>query len=455
LPLSSLYQPEKTWLNLSEGFSDPVEPAEFPKKIIRFRNQESAFTVGLDSLTDDEWLKYFCLFKPLPNSLPKSLALRYHGHQFTHYNPDLGDGRGFLFAQLRDSNKCLLDLGTKGTGQTPYSRRGDGRLTLKGAVREALATSFLESRGVNTSKTFSIVETGENLFRNDEPSPTRSAVLVRLSQSHIRFGTFQRLAYLDEKQKINELIEYCLTNYYSQTNRENFFNEVCKNVALTTAQWMIHGFVHGVLNTDNMNITGESFDYGPYRFLPHYEPQFTAAYFDKESLYAYGKQPQMVMWNLERLKESLELVNGNLDSYMQGFETFKIEFEKNLMQLFCKKMGVLENKDPRKTKNLFLLCLQFLEKSKAPYEEFFHHLYCWHQDFNQPLKNYNLNLYDNDDIEEIEKLLATFIRDPKASIKKVSGLETLLIDEIEKIWNEIDKKDDWSLFNNKITNLKK
>ena len=125
---------------------------------------------------------------------PSPLALRYHGHQFQHYNPDLGDGRGFLFAQLYDlSDGRLLDLGTKGSGTTPYSRSGDGRLTLKGAVREALATAFLRALGVNTSKTLSIVETGEQLFRGDEPSPTRSAVLVRLSHFHVRFGTFQRL----------------------------------------------------------------------------------------------------------------------------------------------------------------------------------------------------------------------------------------------------------------------
>ena len=116
---------------------------------------------------------------PLRRGTTSPLALRYHGHQFQHYNPDLGDGRGFLFAQLYDlSDGRLLDLGTKGSGTTPYSRSGDGRLTLKGAVREALATAFLRALGVNTSKTLSIVETGEQLFRGDEPSPTRSAVLV-------------------------------------------------------------------------------------------------------------------------------------------------------------------------------------------------------------------------------------------------------------------------------------
>jgi uncharacterized protein YdiU (UPF0061 family) len=163
-------------------------PPNFPKAILRYRNDRWAATVGLDGLSDAAWIAHFARFKPLPDNLPQPLALRYHGHQFRVYNPDIGDGRGFLFAQLRDHLGRLLDLGTKGSGTTPYSRDGDGRLTLKGAVREILATEMLEALGVDTSKTFSVIETGEELWRNDEPSPTRSAVLVRLNHSHIRIG---------------------------------------------------------------------------------------------------------------------------------------------------------------------------------------------------------------------------------------------------------------------------
>src|SRR6185312_15585133 len=154
---------------------------------------------GLDTLTDAEWTDHFGRFQPIAGSFETPLALRYHGHQFQTYNPDLGDGRGFLFAQLRDADGRLLDLGTKGSGRTPWSRGADGRLTLKGGVREVLATEMLEALGVPTSKTFSLIETGEALERHDEPSPTRGAVLVRLSHSHIRIGTFQRLAYLKDE----------------------------------------------------------------------------------------------------------------------------------------------------------------------------------------------------------------------------------------------------------------
>ena len=131
------------------------------------------------------------------------LAMRYHGHQFRTYNPDIGDGRGFLFAQLRDDGEAGCSIWrTKGSGQTPYSRFGDGRLTLKGGVREVLAAEMLEALGVYTSKAFSLFETGEALMRGDEPSPTRSSVLVRLSHSHIRFGTFQRLAFFERPDLI-------------------------------------------------------------------------------------------------------------------------------------------------------------------------------------------------------------------------------------------------------------
>lgn len=448
------YRPKKVWTELGDGFSDPVKAASFPKKILRLRNQKAAETVGLDELTDSQWLQYFGDFTPLPNSLEQPLALRYHGHQFTHYNPQLGDGRGFLFAQLMEKNSSrILDLGTKGSGQTPYSRQGDGKLTLKGAVREALATAYLEYQDVNTSKTFSIIETGEELTRNDEPSPTRSAVLTRLSHSHIRIGTFQRLAFYKESKKVKRLMEYCCHHYYPETELNDLFQAICIATAKTTAQWMIHGFVHGVLNTDNINITGESFDYGPYRFLPYYDLNFTAAYFDHQGLYAYGRQPQMMLWNLEQLQEALSSCIRDKTYFEKGYKAFKTQFELSTLELFCQKLGICPPKNSSIVKNLFYLCLQFLEKSKAPYEQFFHDLYCWHQDLNQPLRQFNRDLYDNDSIEEIEKLLAGFERSPLAPNKRQQDCQTLLIDEVESLWQHIDTQDDWSPLITKLGKL--
>ena len=150
------YRPDPCFHLLGDNFCDSVTAARFPALRCRFRNERWASRVGLDTLSAEDWEAHFGCFMPLPNNLEQPLAMRYHGHQFDHYNPDLGDGRGFLFAQLRDDQNRLLDLGTKGSGPTPWSRSGDGRLTLKGGVREILATEMLEALGVNTSKSFSL-----------------------------------------------------------------------------------------------------------------------------------------------------------------------------------------------------------------------------------------------------------------------------------------------------------
>ena len=154
-------------MTLGPEYADPVAAARFPQGTIRFRNDRWAARVGLEGLSDQEWAAAFARFEPLPGNQGQPLAMRYHGHQFGVYNPDLGDGRGFLFAQLRDSEgDRLLDLGTKGSGRTPWSRTADGRLTLKGGVREVLATEMLEALGVPTSKSFSLVETGEDMEKD-------------------------------------------------------------------------------------------------------------------------------------------------------------------------------------------------------------------------------------------------------------------------------------------------
>jgi uncharacterized protein YdiU (UPF0061 family) len=162
-----------------------------------------------------------------------------------------------------------------------------------------------------------LVETGEQLARNDEPSPTRSSVLVRLSHSHVRFGTFERLAALDDADAIAELVAYCVRYLHPSAQRADTAQSAAallrESVAATAdmaASWMAAGFVHGVLNTDNMVVTGESFDYGPWRFLPRSEPGFTAAYFDAQGLYAFGRQPARALWNLNQLANCLTLVCG-------------------------------------------------------------------------------------------------------------------------------------------------
>ncbi|WP_369825784.1 protein adenylyltransferase SelO family protein [Caulobacter sp. BP25] len=350
MSLSPAYRPDPRFQSLGRDFADPVEAADFPQTILRYRNDRAAASVGLSALSDAEWTAHFGRFAPLPDNQTVPLAMRYHGHQFRVYNPDLGDGRGFLFAQLREAGSDrLLDLATKGSGQTPWSRSGDGRLTLKGGVREVLAASLLEALGVPTSRAFSLVETGEALTRGDEPSPTRSAVLTRLSHSHIRFGTFQRLAYFERRDLISVLIDHVVETYFphlgaAPDRSAALLEAVVAASARLLARWMAAGFVHGVLNTDNMVVTGESFDYGPWRFLPRNDPNFVAAYFDHSGLYSFGRQPEAVFWNLQQLAACLTLV-GEQAGLLAALNGFSEAYRTALRGAILDRLG-LESRGP-------------------------------------------------------------------------------------------------------------
>ncbi len=464
MPLSSTFKPSKQHEGLGSKFYDIVEPARFQQHILRFRNQRWASRVGLGELTDEEWIEHFGRFTPLPRSLERPLALRYHGHQFRTYNPHLGDGRGFLFAQVHDlEDGRLLDLGTKGSGQTPWSRHADGRLTLKGGVREVLATEMLEALGVETSKSFSLIETGEELERGDEPSPTRSSVLVRLNHSHIRIGTFQRLLYRDETPHIARLLDYTIQSYMPGKWRESvddralaFLEEVCRRVARMGAQWMAAGFVHGVLNTDNINVTGESFDYGPWRFLPAYEPTFTAAYFDETGLYAFGRQPDALLWNLFRLAECfLPLAEqSKLEAALGTFEpTLHEEFPKAILR----RLGLRSN--GREQDGMLARALwTFLHETRAPFEQTFFDWYGGLASSERAKRSPSNHIYAQPYFSPLRSALESY--EPQASL----SLEhpyfareapcTMLIDEVEALWGPVAQSDDWSAFTRKLRDIK-
>jgi len=298
---------------LGDAYWDGVEAAAFPQTRLRFRNDALLEQLGLDpaAVADRDFEAAYGRFE----ARQPLLALRYHGTQFGTYNPFLGDGRGFLYGQLRDIRGDLQDLGSKGSGTTPWSRGGDGRLTLKGGVREIIAAEALHRLGVGTSRTLSLVETGEELYRSDEPSPTRSSVMVRLARTHLRFGSCERLLHRREPQQLERLWRHVQATYYPQLDRLDaedrglaLYGELVERVARLAAEWMVAGFTHGVLNTDNMSLAGESFDYGPFAFLDSWDPGFTAAYFDQTSLYAYGQQPRVCHHNLRLLQEPLAML---------------------------------------------------------------------------------------------------------------------------------------------------
>ena len=463
MPFSSAYRPETLHGRLGSEFFDPVAAASFPKHILRHRNQRCATPLGLGGLTDDEWIAHFGRFEPLPGSFPQPLALRYHGHQFRHYNPDLGDGRGFLFAQLRDDDGRLLDLGTKGSGQTPWSRRGDGRLTLKGGLREVLATEMLEALGVNTSKSFSLIETGEALMRGDEPSPTRSSVLVRLSHSHIRIGTFQRLAYVEDKASLAHLLAHSVEHYLPERDAKAppeelaplFLADVCARVAQMGAQWMVAGFVHGVLNSDNINITGESFDYGPWRFAPTFDAGLTAAYFDESGLYAFGRQPGALLWNLGRLAECLLPLAPReaLEEALAAFEpTVQTAFAAGLLR----KLG-LASAGPEADAKLAGAMVAFLVSTKAPFEQCF---FDWRGGLAsraRAARSPSAAFYAQAAFEPVVAALAAHASAPDLRLDHPyfarSSPCTMIIDEVEAIWAPIAADDDWSLFEEKLRDI--
>lgn len=452
---ASTYRPAKSHLDLGDVFFDEVEPALFPETVLRYRNQRAAQSVGLDALTEKEWLDHFGRFTPLKDSLSRPLALRYHGHQFQSYNADLGDGRGFLFAQLYDEKGRLLDLGTKGSGQTPWSRGGDGRLTLKGGVREVLATEMLAALGVDTSKSFSLIETGEALQRNDEPSPTRSAVLVRLSHSHIRIGTFQRLAFHHLDAELERLLDHCVAHYYPQCavakvddRAAAFLEAVVGNVAETGARWVAAGFVHGVLNTDNINITGESFDYGPWRFAPRYDPSFTAAYFDHSGLYAYGRQLDALAWNLTRLAECLSPLAG-VEKLEPALNTFWPAIRESLPRAFLDALGV-SSRGLDADVRLVQAMLGFLQSSQICFPQFFFDWYGGAASSARAMDGPAAEHYRSLEFGDLRDLL--FAHEPKdpqrleAAYFSQAGPTTLLIEDVENIWAPIAQADEWHLF---------
>jgi len=446
--ISSRFQPRQAILELGDDFYDVVAPAQFPQHLLRFRNDRAASTVGLDTLTNAEWIDHFGRFTPLPGSLEQPLALRYHGHQFRSYNPDLGDGRGFLFAQMQDDVGRLLDLGTKGSGQTPWSRFGDGRLTLKGGMREILATEMLEALGVTTSRSFSLIETGEALERGDEPSPTRSSVLVRLSHGHIRYGTFQRLATLGQTDNIRKLTRYVLTHLLGQQPgaepEVQLLAHAVEGAARLVSEWHAAGFVHGVLNTDNISLTSESFDYGPWRFLPRFDPAFTAAYFDTLGLYAFGRQAEALQWNLGQLAGALAQATP-VEALIPALEPLPQRISEYYRRQVMWRLGLVRGEESSEAALIRAFEVGLRESGIQPD-------LAWYQ-FRGGRVPDNAHPAFGPFVEKI----AGFVAMPDAlnhSYWQRGAPVTMLIEDVEAIWSPIAESDDWQPFEAKVAAIR-
>jgi uncharacterized protein YdiU (UPF0061 family) len=324
---------------------------------------------------------------------------------------------------------------------------------------------MLTALDVTTSQSFSVIETGEQLARNDEPSPTRSAVLVRLSHSHIRIGSFQRLAYMDDMDGIEMLARHVARHYFGGATQTGLFKDngrldadaplnellpallshVAAAIADTAGRWLAAGFVHGVLNTDNFNITGESFDYGPWRFLPSFEPGLTAAYFDQTGRYAYGRQSDAALWAVCRLADCfVKLVpQKDLEDRLAAFYPM---LEARLAKQMQWRLGVVfDEDDPARDAALARDIFGAAKQSQCGFDQMFHDLYGGKA---------RVDGYDDDCWRPVlEALQAAKPRNPAAldhphfqSAKALS----MTIDEVEAIWAPIAASDDWSLLSDKI-----
>lgn len=453
---------ESALKHLGEDYFDSVPAAEFPKHILRFRNDELLPLLGLnpENVTDQDFINAFGKFQ----ALHPFLAWRYHGYQFGKYNPFLGDGRGFVYGQVRGTDGKLYDFGTKGSGMTPYSRGADGRLTLKGGIREVLAAEALHYFGVRTSRCLSLIETGELLWRHDEPSPTRSCVIVRFSHSHIRFGTFERLHYIQRGDLIQKLLDHVIEYYYphlvhTPDRYAQFYSELVQRVAEMVAQWMAAGFCHAVLNTDNMSITGESFDYGPYAFIPTYNPQFTAAYFDYLRRYSYGNQPSICRLNLEMLQLPLSTVIPSQDMEA-GLAQFDEHYHATYRQLMINKLGFDQLPVPE-AENLLEQTIQLLKDTQVQYHAFFAELA---QQFNPSWRSHPEIILENASFPELRQhqsawenwqklyhrllnqLPANEMENVATRLQHHNPKTVLLRPVIELVWKSITEENDWEPF---------
>jgi uncharacterized protein YdiU (UPF0061 family) len=310
-----------------------------------------------------------------------------------------------------------------------------------------------------------LFETGEALERPDEPSPTRSSVLTRLSHSHIRFGTFQRHAYSQRPDLVRRLIDHVIELYYpaleplaDDERAVGLMGAVVERSAELAARWMAAGFVHGVLNTDNMNITGESFDYGPFRFLPFSDPGFTAAYFDQSGLYSFGRQPEAVFWNLQQLAVSLACTQCDTDSLAETLQAFGTLYRKALTGAILARLG-LKPLDAAQDEALSAAALRAIAEGGEGlrWEPLFFDWYGGLASEGRALGGSRGFLYQGEAAQAFRRALADYEPDTPGRLTNpyFAGPEPeeLLYDEIEAIWTPIAAQDDWSLFEAKLDRI--
>jgi uncharacterized protein YdiU (UPF0061 family) len=297
-----------TYATLPERFHTRTPPTPVVAPSLIAFNHALAMELGVDrAQADDADLAQYCAGNRIPAG-GRPLAMAYAGHQFGSFVPQLGDGRALLIGEVVDRLGRRRDLQWKGAGPTPFSRRGDGRAAMGPVLREYLVSEAMHALGIPTTRALSAVTTGERVLRDDGPLP--GAVLIRVAASHIRIGTFEFFAARGDTDGVRTLADYVINRHYPELTEaaDRYFGllqAVAERQCALLARWMQVGFIHGVMNTDNMTVSGETIDFGPCAFMDEYDPSTVFSYIDRRGRYAYGNQPVIMQWNLARFAETL------------------------------------------------------------------------------------------------------------------------------------------------------
>ena len=365
------FQFDNTYAALPERFFARVRPAAVTAPRLIKVNRKLAEELGLDA----EWLASEDGVRVLAGqTVPDEaapIATAYAGHQFGHFVPQLGDGRAVLLGEVVDRSGQRRDIQLKGSGRTPFSRNGDGRAALGPVLREYIVSEAMAALGIPTTRSLAAVLTGETVMRE---APLPGAVLTRVASSHIRIGTFQFFAARGDDDAIRQLADHVIARHYPDVRAEAepyraLLARVIARQAQLVARWMQVGFIHGVMNTDNMSIAGETIDYGPCAFMDAFDPSAVFSSIDQNGRYAFGNQPRIALWNLTRLAECLlTLLSDNEDTAIEiakaELEKFATAFDAALMKGMLAKLGIAGETDDGELIGEFL---RLLAQSHADY----------------------------------------------------------------------------------------
>jgi uncharacterized protein YdiU (UPF0061 family) len=342
----------------------------FDNPLLVIENAQLKQELGFDNIEQQKLLDIFNGLSSIENLKPLSMV--YSGHQFGQYVEQLGDGRGLLLGEI-DSSEGSIDIHLKGAGKTPYSRFGDGRAVLRSVIREYLCGEAMHALSIPTSRALMIIGSDEIVIR--EKSET-AAMLARTAKTHIRFGNFEYFHYNKKPEHVKVLADFCIDNYPAYFSKakniyEEFFRSVVKQTAIMIAQWQACGFNHGVMNTDNMSILGETFDYGPYGFMEDYLPTYVCNHSDHQGRYAFKNQPYIGLWNCSALGHALSSL---ISEEAQGeiLQTYEEIFQNTLAKLFREKLGLKQDKSEDAA--LIQGLLDIMESEKLDYTNTFRNL---------------------------------------------------------------------------------